>query len=136
MSAELTLPATVHLAAVVPAMVIGVAQLVRPKGSRPHQVLGWIWVLAMIVGAASSFWIMGIRKGDGFSIIHLLSVWVLVSLGAAIWHIRRGNVRAHKRFMVGTLLGPGGRRHRRHHARALPGTATFLTCRVWACRRA
>ena len=51
--------------------------------------------------------IMEIRKGAGFSVIHLLSVWVLVALAAAIWHIRRGNVRAHKRFMVGTLLGLG-----------------------------
>ena len=28
------------------------------------------------------------------SIIHLLSAWVLIALSAAIWHIRRGNVRA------------------------------------------
>jgi uncharacterized membrane protein len=32
----------------------------------------------------------------------------LISLACAIWFIRRGNVRAHKGFMVGTLLGLAG----------------------------
>lgn len=62
----------------------------------------------MLVVAVSSFWIMELRHGAGWSIIHLLSAWVVVSLGAAIWFIRRGNVRAHQGFMVGTLLGLAG----------------------------
>ena len=108
MSAELGVPAAIHLAAVVPAIAIGVIQLASKKGSRPHKVLGWIWVLSMVVAAVSSFWIRELRKGAGFSVIHLLSIWVLVSLTCAIWFIRRGNVRAHQRFMVGTLLGLAG----------------------------
>ena len=32
-------------------------------------------------------------------------IWVLISLACAIWFIRRGNVRAHKGFMVGVLFG-------------------------------
>jgi uncharacterized membrane protein len=107
-SAVLTLPAAIHLAAVVPAVTVGVAQLYLPKGSRLHKVMGWIWVLAMVVVALSSFWIMELRKGAGFSVIHLLSAWVLVALALAIWFIRRGNVRAHKRFMVGVMLGVAG----------------------------
>jgi uncharacterized membrane protein len=108
MAQELTLASAVHLAAIVPAVVIGVMQLAAPKGTRPHKLLGWIWVLAMAVAALSSFWIMEIRKGAGWSVIHLLSVWVLIALSLAIWSIRRGNVRAHKRYMVGTLLGLAG----------------------------
>jgi uncharacterized membrane protein len=108
MSIDLTVPGAIHLAAVVPALVIGAAQLLRPKGTRPHKLLGWVWVLAMLTAAISSFWIMEIRKGAGWSVIHLLSLWVLFALAMAIWHIRRGNVRAHKRFMVGTLLGLAG----------------------------
>jgi uncharacterized membrane protein len=108
MSVELTIPAAIHLVAVVPAVVIGVVQIVAKKGTRPHKLLGWIWVLAMLVAALSSFWIMEIRKGAGWSVIHLLSAWVLIALSLAIWHIRRGNVRAHQRFMVGTLLGLAG----------------------------
>ena len=108
MSAVLTLPAAVHLAAVAPAVVIGVAQLFMAKGTRLHKLMGWAWVLAMLVVAVSSFWIMEIRKGAGFSVIHLLSVWILICLAVAIWHIRRGNVRAHKGYMVGTMVGLAG----------------------------
>ena len=105
MAQELTVASAIHLAAVVPAIAIGAAQMLRPKGTRPHKLLGWMWLLAMLVAAMSSFWIMEIRKGAGWSVIHLLSLWVLFALTMAIWHVRRGNVRAHQRFMVGTLIG-------------------------------
>ena len=105
MAQELTLPSAIHLAAVVPAVMVGVAQLLMTKGTRIHKTLGWIWVLAMVVVAVSSFWILELRKGAGFSVIHLLSLWTLISLACAIWFIRRGNVRAHKGFMVGVMFG-------------------------------
>jgi|CXWL01.1.fsa_nt_gi uncharacterized membrane protein len=108
MAQTLTLASAIHLAAVAPAVAIGVAQLLMVKGTRLHKVLGWAWVLAMVVVAVSSFWILELRKGAGWSVIHLLSAWTLVSLACAIWFIRRGNVRAHKSFMVGTLLGLAG----------------------------
>ena len=108
MTKELTLPIAIHLAAVAPAIAIGVIQLVAKKGSRPHKALGWVWVLAMAVAAVSSFWIYGINKTGGFSVIHLLSVWTLISLACAIYFVRRGNVPAHKGFMVGTFLGLAG----------------------------
>ena len=108
MAQELTLPSAIHLAAVVPAVAIGIAQMVMTKGTRVHRWMGWTWVLAMVVVAVSSFWILELRKGAGWSVIHLLSAWTLLSLACAIWFIRRGNVRAHKGFMVGTLLGLAG----------------------------
>ena len=108
MAQELTLPSAIHLAAVLPALAIGVTQLLMTKGTRLHKSLGWLWVLAMVVVAVSSFWIMELRKSVGFSVIHLLSLWTLIALACAVWFIRRGNVRAHKGFMVGTLLGLAG----------------------------
>ena len=41
------------------------------------------------------------------SAIHLAAVVPAVAIGVAvaIWHIRCGNVRGHKRFMVGATLG-------------------------------
>ncbi len=104
MTRELTLASAIHLAAVLPAVVVGLSQLLLPKGTRAHKAFGWLWVAAMAIAAVSSFWIFGINN-DGFSVIHLLSVFVLCNLAAAIWFIRRGNVAAHKKFMVGTLLG-------------------------------
>lgn len=105
MTRELTLASAIHLAAVLPAVVIGVAQLASKKGTRAHRLLGWVWVLSMAVAAISSFWIFGINSGGRFSVIHLLSVFVLFNLACAIWFIRRGNVRAHRKFMIGTMLG-------------------------------
>jgi uncharacterized membrane protein len=107
-AAELTGASAIHLAAVVPAVAIGMTQMVMAKGTRIHKALGWIWVLAMLTAAVSSFWIMELRNGAGWSVVHLLSAWTLIALACAIWFIRRGNVRAHKRFMIGTLLGLAG----------------------------
>jgi uncharacterized membrane protein len=90
------------------ALVIGLAVLLRQKGTRSHKFLGRLWVAAMVGVAVCSFWIFEIRRGAGPSWIHILSVWTLVSLALAVWFIRRGNVRAHKAFMVGTFLGLAG----------------------------
>jgi|SRR5690349_5608233 len=102
------LPVLVHLAAVLPALLLGALQLATPKGTRLHRALGWLWVAAMATAAISSFWILGLNKAGGFSVVHLLSAWTLISLVCAIVFIRRGNVRAHKGFMVGTFLGLAG----------------------------
>ena len=108
MAQEITLPVAVHLAAVLPAVLLGAVQLATPKGTPLHRKIGWLWVVAMALAAVSSFWILEIRKGAGWSVIHLLSAWTLISLSLAIWYIRRGNVRAHKGFMIGTFLGLAG----------------------------
>ena len=90
------------------ALTVGAAVLARRKGTPSHKLLGRIWAAAMVGVALSSFWIFEIRRGAGPSWIHLLSGWTLVSLALAVWFIRRGNVRAHKGFMVGTFLGLAG----------------------------
>ena len=90
-----------HLSTAVVALVLGAVVLASSKGTRRHKLLGRVWVGLMVLVAASSFWI-------GFSWIHLLSAWTLISLACAIWFIRRGNVRAHRGFMIGTFLGLAG----------------------------
>jgi uncharacterized membrane protein len=97
-----------HVALAAFALIVGALMLLRRKGTPSHKVLGRVWVFAMAAVAISSFWIFEIRGGAGPSWIHLLSVWTLVSLTLAVWFIRRGNVRAHKGFMVGTFVGLAG----------------------------
>src|SRR5262245_42267426 len=75
----------VHLSAALLALALGALVLVLPKGTRRHKLFGRLWVGLMVLIAVSSFWI-------GFSWIHLLSIWTLISLACAIWFIRRGNV--------------------------------------------
>ncbi|MFO0996573.1 MAG: DUF2306 domain-containing protein [Alphaproteobacteria bacterium] len=93
-----------HLAAALSALVLGSVILLRTKGTAVHKVLGRIWAALMVLVAGGSFWIRGINEGR-FSAIHLLSVFTLAMLGLALWHIRHGNVRGHRRAMIGTYLG-------------------------------
>jgi uncharacterized membrane protein len=100
-----TPPVLLHLVAALLALGLGAFNLARPKGTRAHRTLGWVWVALMATAAVSSFWIFGLRHGAGPSPVHLLSVWTLVALVCAIVAIRRGRVRTHKAFMIGTFLG-------------------------------
>lgn len=102
---ELSPTVLVHLVAALLALAIGALNLARRKGTGAHRALGWVWVALMATAALSSFWIFGLRNGAGPSLVHLLSAWTLVALACAIYFIRRGNVRAHKAFMIGTFLG-------------------------------
>lgn len=94
----------VHLFAVVPALVIGVWQLVGRKGTTSHRTLGWIWSVLMLVTAASSIFVRQLNHG-AFSYIHLLSVYVLVMLPLAVWAARTHRVALHRRTMTGLVLG-------------------------------
>lgn len=97
----------VHLAGALTALALGTAILLRTKGTAMHKLLGRAWVALMTAVAVSSFWIFNVERGT-FSWIHLLSVWTLISLTLAIIAIRRGRVRAHRAFMIGTFLGLAG----------------------------
>ncbi len=94
-----------HAALAGAAVLLGAVMLARRKGTASHKRLGRAWVALMVTVALSSFWIFEIRRGAGPSLIHLLSAWTLVSLALAVYFIRRGNVRAHRGFMIGTLAG-------------------------------
>ena len=96
---------SLHLAVAVAALALGAAVLAGRKGTSLHKALGRTWVGLMIVVALSSFWIFELRRGAGPSWIHLLSLWTLASLVCAVYFIRRGNVRAHRNFMLGTFAG-------------------------------
>lgn len=94
----------IHLTAAVTALAIGVALMMRVKGTGLHKVLGWTWVIAMGVTAVSSLFIRQLNHGH-FSFIHLLSGWAIVGLPGAIYAIKRGNVRGHRRAMTAMFVG-------------------------------
>lgn len=111
-----------HIAAALTALVIGTVLLIGVKGTRRHRLLGWAWVVAMATTAASSLFIRNISPG-GFSLIHLLSGWTIISLPMAIYAIRRGKVQAHRRAMTGMFVG----------GLIVAGALTFLPGRLmWA----
>lgn len=90
-----------HIVTVVPAFGLGIAQLVMPKGSVTHRLLGRIWVALMLVTAVSSF---GIRR-DGFGWIHALSVITIIAIVAGLLYARSSKIRQHKACMIGAFIG-------------------------------
>jgi uncharacterized membrane protein len=100
-------PIPLHALAAMAAFVLGVVQLVAPKGTLPHRTLGWIWVALMAVVAISSFWIHGhsFRLWRSWSPIHLLSILTPVMLAVAVIHAHRHHVRAHAITMISIFTG-------------------------------
>lgn len=78
--------------------------LLRAKGDKYHRYMGYVWLSAMVVTAVDTFFIRDINAG-GFSLIHLLSVFVLF-VSWRIWATARaGNHVAHRRHVHGVVLG-------------------------------
>jgi uncharacterized membrane protein len=95
----------VHAFAAMAAFALGIIQFVAPKGTLPHRTMGYAWVGLMLVVAASSFAIHGIRQWGGFSAIHLLSVMVLVLVPLALLAARRHHVGTHRWAMISLFAG-------------------------------
>ena len=96
-----------HAFAAMAAFILGVVQLVAPKGTLPHRTLGWIWVLLLLTIAVSSFWIHGesFRLWRTWSPIHLLSILAPVMLVTGVILARRHRVRAHGIVMSSIFTG-------------------------------
>lgn len=90
----------IHLAAAVLAFALGTVQMLAPKGTLPHRVMGWTWATLMMILAIASIFIKVIYPGH-FSYIHILTAWVLIATPLGVWSARRGNITAHARFMSG-----------------------------------
>jgi len=95
----------VHAFAAMTAFMLGVVQLAAPKGTLPHRTLGWIWVCLMLAVAISSFWIHEIRLVGPWSPIHLLSIFVLITVPLAVWKAHRHQVTDHRRIMISIFSG-------------------------------
>jgi uncharacterized membrane protein len=95
-----------HLAAACWVLLAGAIQLTRAKGTASHRALGWSWMAALTLVSISSFWLHShLDVWFGFSLIHLLSIWVLFCVCASIYNVRRGNIRGHRGFAVGAYIG-------------------------------
>jgi uncharacterized membrane protein len=91
-----------HISTAFLALGLGAAMFARSKGTASHRLMGRIWVASLAATALGSFWI---QRGGGFSWIHLLSAWTLFGLAMALHHARRGQIQAHRGWMIGLYLG-------------------------------
>jgi uncharacterized membrane protein len=109
-----------HAFAAMAAFVLGLVQFAAPKGTLPHRTLGWIWVGLMLSVAISSFWIHQIRLVGAWSPIHLLSIFVLITVPLGVWRAHRHQVADHRLIM--TLIFSG--------ALVIAGLFTLLPGRI------
>jgi uncharacterized membrane protein len=93
----------IHLLTVIPALPLGAYVLLNKKGDARHRMLGKVWAMLMLTTAVVSFWIRDITGHIGP--IHIFSVVTLISIPLGIWRIRRGDVAAHRRAMLGPYIG-------------------------------
>ena len=100
-------PIPLHALAAVAALLIGLMQIILPKGTRRHVVQGWLWVALMAFVALSSFLIVARMMPLGrFGPIHALSAFTLLSLAGGVLAIRRRrDVRLHGATMIYLFLG-------------------------------
>ena len=94
-----------HAGCAVLAMGLGAIVLIRRKGTPIHKLMGRLYVVLMLIVATSALFINEIRLIGPFSPIHVFVVLVYVSVFMAIWNIRRGNVDAHRAWMVSMYFG-------------------------------
>lgn len=106
-SSSLSPAVIVHLAAVVPALLLGPVALTARKGSRLHRASGYAWATLMLAGAVSSLFIRDFQLPNlgGYTPIHLLTVLTFAGIGGGIWHIVQRRPRAHRLTMWSTYLG-------------------------------
>lgn len=94
-----------HAFAAMTALMFGTIQLVAPKGTLPHRIVGSIWVALMLAVCVSAFFIHQLRIWGEWSPIHLLAIFTLVMLPLAVWQAHKHNVAKHRRAMLGLFFG-------------------------------
>ena len=109
-----------HAFAAMAAFVLGILQFAGPKGTLPHRAMGYAWVALMLLVAASSFAIQGMRQWGPFSAIHLLSITVMILTPLAVLAARRHRVGTHSKAMISIFAG----------ALVIDGAFTFLPGRI------
>jgi uncharacterized membrane protein len=90
----------IHVAAAVLALFLGTYQFLARKGTIPHRILGWVWIVLLGSICVSSFFIPGTLFIGPISVFHALSVYTLWALFLGARAARNGEVADHKSYMA------------------------------------
>lgn len=94
----------IHLIAALAALVLGGVLMTVRKGRRFHRVAGWVWVALAMTTAGATLFITGLNRGS-WSLLHLLTGWVLIVLPLAVAWAKRREVRRHRTTMMSLFYG-------------------------------
>lgn len=92
-----------HLATMLTALALTPMLLWRRRGDGRHRVLGYVWSGAMMATAIDSLFIRG--RNGAFSVIHLLSAFVIVMVPVLVLSARSHRVARHRRTVRGLVIG-------------------------------
>ncbi|PHS25989.1 MAG: hypothetical protein COA84_06980 [Robiginitomaculum sp.] len=112
----------IHAFGAMSAFGLGSAQMLLPKGRTAHIIMGWVWVVLMVMVASSAFFIRGINHGS-FSPVHLFIPLTIFGLYGGLSALYRKDGPGHGKAMRGLFSG----------ALVLAGLFTFFPGRLmWA----
>jgi uncharacterized membrane protein len=97
-----------HLGTLAPAFILGTYLLINRKGTPAHQLLGKLYMGLMLFTATVTLFMeaqVGPLFLNHFGYLHLLSLLVLRTVPLAYKAARCGNIKAHKRHMIGLYIG-------------------------------
>lgn len=97
-----------HLGTLAPAFILGTYLLNNRKGTPAHRLLGKLYMGLMLFTATVTLFMeaqVGPLFLNHFGYLHLLSFLVLRTVLLAYIAARRGNVKSHKRHMIGMYIG-------------------------------
>lgn len=100
--------ADVHLAIVLPALVLGTWLLLRRKGTHAHRVAGRVYMVLMLVTGIVTLFMpaaVGPRMLGHVGFIHAFSLLTLVCVPSAYFAALRGDIRSHRSNMIGLYVG-------------------------------
>ena len=101
------LTGTIHLIVSIIAMISGMMVLCRPKGTKGHKQVGYLYVVAMLLVNLTAFMIY--RLFGGFGIFHFFAIVSLLTLLAGMYPIltRKGRhyIFKHFNYMYWSVVG-------------------------------
>lgn len=116
---DLPLAVQIHIVTALSALVLGIAMFARRKGTPSHKIIGKLFLALMLIAATSAIFIRYLNDGS-FSWIHIFVPVTVFAAWETVHHIRKGNLRGHKRAVKGLFFG----------ALLIPGFFSFLPGRT------
>ena len=116
---EASLAIQIHIIVALLAFTLGVIIFSRKKGTKFHKAIGKVFLVLMLLTAGSSFFIREINQGQ-LSFIHIFIPITLFASVEAVYFVRKGNIKRHKRAVQGMFFG----------ALLIPGFLSFLPGRL------
>lgn len=92
-----------HIFAACLALLLGPFAIYRRKRDALHKSVGYVWIVAIVLTAASSFFLRAsiLPIALGFGAIHLLSLWALWTVIYGVRDAQMGRIASHQARMAG-----------------------------------